>query len=135
MPKSLLLLQEKGGGGKPAAEMAESSHSRVVPSFAVGVAAGVAASLVAWKLFGSGKLAGSLGSPLSAHQRLRENGGRSTQDVDEGTKAASSVPMSQVLEDEVLKEHMTRNIQFFGEAAQLDLANSFVVVVGLGVRQ
>ena len=32
-----------------------------------------------------------------------------------------------------LKEQLTRNIQFFGEKAQLDLANAFVVVVGLGV--
>ena len=41
--------------------------------------------------------------------------------------------MSDVLGDEVLKEQLTRNIQFFGEGVQLDLAKSFVVVVGLGV--
>ena len=39
------------------------------------------------------------------------------------------------LSDEVLAEQLTRNLQFFGSEAQGRVAKSFVVVVGLGVRQ
>ena len=37
------------------------------------------------------------------------------------------------LHDDVLGEQFTRNVQFFGEASQRHIANSFVVVIGLGV--
>lgn len=36
-------------------------------------------------------------------------------------------------EDEVVAEHLTRNVQFFGLPSQKRIAESFVVVVGLGV--
>ena len=36
--------------------------------------------------------------------------------------------------DDVLAEHLTRNVQFFGLDGQKKIANAFVVVVGLGVR-
>ena len=36
--------------------------------------------------------------------------------------------------DEVVAEHLTRIIQFFGPEAQKKIAGSFVVVIGLGVR-
>eukprot|EP00891_Asterochloris_glomerata_P009130 jgi/Astpho2/9130/e_gw1.00134.3.1_t len=36
------------------------------------------------------------------------------------------------LHDDVLGEQFTRNVQFFGEASQRHIANSFVVVIGLG---
>lgn len=42
--------------------------------------------------------------------------------------------MHDVMQDDILREHFTRTIQFFGEDAQQSLANSLVVVVGLGVR-
>ncbi|GAX86113.1 hypothetical protein CEUSTIGMA_g13526.t1 [Chlamydomonas eustigma] len=35
-------------------------------------------------------------------------------------------------EDEILSEQLTRNVQFFGEAPQQKIAESFVIVVGLG---
>lgn len=38
------------------------------------------------------------------------------------------------VEDEIVKEHLTRNIQFFGQEGQLQISKAFVVVVGLGVR-
>lgn len=38
------------------------------------------------------------------------------------------------LEDEILREHFTRNIQFFGPESQDRVFNAFVAVVGLGVR-
>lgn len=37
-----------------------------------------------------------------------------------------------LLEDDILREHFTRNMQFFGEEAQVKISKSFVVVVGLG---
>ena len=36
------------------------------------------------------------------------------------------------LNDEIVKEHLARNVQFFGEPAMRDIAASYVVVVGLG---
>lgn len=38
------------------------------------------------------------------------------------------------LEDEVLGEHFTRNLQFFGSPGQERIMGAFVIVVGLGVR-
>lgn len=35
--------------------------------------------------------------------------------------------------DDIVSEHLTRNIQFFGLEAQKHISNAFVVVVGLGV--
>lgn len=37
--------------------------------------------------------------------------------------------------DDVLVEQLTRNVQFFGLEGQKKIANAFVVVVGLGVRE
>ena len=37
-------------------------------------------------------------------------------------------------EDEVVREQLTRNLQFFGEEGQSRVSGAFVVVVGLGVR-
>lgn len=37
------------------------------------------------------------------------------------------------LEDEVLAEQFTRNVQFFGREGQLKIADAFVIVIGLGV--
>lgn len=41
--------------------------------------------------------------------------------------------MSNIMQDDILREHFTRTIQFFGQDAQQSLADSLVVVVGLGV--
>ena len=41
--------------------------------------------------------------------------------------------MGNFLDDEVLKEQFTRNVQFFGEQGQLKVANASVIVIGLGV--
>ena len=38
------------------------------------------------------------------------------------------------LDDEIVSEHFTRNIQFFGRASQERIMQSFVIVVGLGVN-
>lgn len=40
--------------------------------------------------------------------------------------------MQNFLDDEILNEQLTRNIQFFGEKGQRSIAESFVIVVGLG---
>ena len=41
--------------------------------------------------------------------------------------------MENLLDDEILTEQFTRNVQFFGREGQQQVANAFVVVVGLGV--
>ena len=51
----------------------------------------------------------------------------------EGRRAeGSQQPFPKVAEDEILAEHFTRNVQFFGVESQQRVAESFVVVVGLG---
>lgn len=42
--------------------------------------------------------------------------------------------LSEFDQDEVLAEQLTRNTQFFGLDKQKQIANAFVVVIGLGVR-
>jgi hypothetical protein len=38
------------------------------------------------------------------------------------------------LDDDILGEQLTRNVQFFGRESQQRVCDAFVVVVGLGVR-
>lgn len=38
------------------------------------------------------------------------------------------------LKDDILAEHFTRNVQFFGREGQERIMGSFVIVVGLGVK-
>ena len=45
---------------------------------------------------------------------------------------APSAPLS--LDDEIVGEQLTRNVQFFGREGQQRVCDAFVVVVGLGVR-
>lgn len=52
------------------------------------------------------------------------------------TSAHAGEDMARLLEeDEVVAEHLTRNVQFFGLPAQQRIAGAFVVVIGLGVRR
>ena len=59
----------------------------------------------------------------------------------DGDEASQRAPTSQVnginirdaLEDEILSEQFTRNVQFFGKEGQSALHGAFVVIVGLGV--
>ena len=45
---------------------------------------------------------------------------------------APTAPLS--LDDEIVGEQLTRNVQFFGREGQQSVVDAFVVVVGLGVR-
>ena len=47
--------------------------------------------------------------------------------------AVEAVAPQEWLHDDILGEQFTRNVQFFGEASQRQIANAFVVVIGLGV--
>jgi hypothetical protein len=47
--------------------------------------------------------------------------------------AAHTASLRDFESDEILAEHLTRNVQFFGIEKQKQIANAFVVVVGLGV--
>lgn len=55
----------------------------------------------------------------------------SNADASGGTDAPT---MARFEEDEILKEQFTRNVQFFGQDGQSKVTQSFVVVIGLGVR-
>lgn len=45
-----------------------------------------------------------------------------------------SLTPSSLEQDDIISEQLTRNIQFFGIEGQKKITDSFVVVVGLGVR-
>jgi hypothetical protein len=47
--------------------------------------------------------------------------------------AAHNASLRDFESDEILAEHLTRNVQFFGLEKQKQIATSFVVVIGLGV--
>lgn len=49
-----------------------------------------------------------------------------------GAAAAGTGPLASDLEDEILSEQFTRNIQFFGREGQQKISEAYVVVVGLG---
>lgn len=48
---------------------------------------------------------------------------------------AANSPSTHSLDDDIVAEHFTRNVQFFGREAQQKIMGSFVVVVGLGVSE
>jgi hypothetical protein len=47
---------------------------------------------------------------------------------------ASTLQLERLEEDDILQEHLTRNVQFFGLEKQKRIGGAFVVVIGLGVR-
>lgn len=47
---------------------------------------------------------------------------------------STGVGIENALEDEILAEQFTRNVQFFGNEGQAAIHKAFVVIVGLGVR-
>lgn len=51
---------------------------------------------------------------------------------DSQTHHPSSVSVENFEEDDIIKEQLTRNVQFFGLPGQKEISKSFVVVVGLG---
>lgn len=91
-----------------------------------------------WMAFAMGSLAGA-GLAYVCINHWRETSRKATlgdaqlssamQDLDQQSKNRPG----DFLEDEIVKEHLTRNIQFFGRESQLQISKSFVVVVGLGV--
>ena len=48
---------------------------------------------------------------------------------------AANSPSTHSLDDDIVAEHFTRNVQFFGREAQQKIMGSFIVVVGLGVSE
>ncbi|KAK9118096.1 hypothetical protein Scep_016189 [Stephania cephalantha] len=49
-----------------------------------------------------------------------------------GSAAGNRMANLDLLRDEIVSEHLTRNIQFFGQESQRKVTGSFVVVIGLG---
>lgn len=52
----------------------------------------------------------------------------------DGTASARGLSGEALEGDDIVREQLTRNIQFFGLDGQKYITESFVVVVGLGVR-
>jgi tRNA threonylcarbamoyladenosine dehydratase len=87
--------------------------------FMAGVCIGAAAAsfLLLWRTAGkaSGPMARTSAQPASDGQEHVSNG---------------SAPLD--IEDVVVKEQLSRNIQFFGKAAMKDILGSYVIIIGLG---
>lgn len=111
-----------------------------------------------WQTIGALATGASIGAAISylAMRQLQDSEATAKQKspgvtihASAGTTAAGSQPQAQATTsgrhahggaslrhfetDEILSEHLTRNVQFFGLEAQRRICNSFVVVVGLGV--
>ena len=101
--------------------------ARVAVAAAAGLAVGAAATYLLLQqrdsVSGRPPIVGSAAAAPQAQQRQHQEA--------QAVQPASSV--RNFLQDEVLMEQLTRNVQFFGEEAQQTIANSFVIVVGLGV--
>lgn len=65
------------------------------------------------------------GSPRPLEEEPDSNEASSTHKI--------SHSMQKALDDEILSEQFTRNVQFFGSHGQQQIHSAFVVVVGLGV--
>ena len=94
----------------------------------VGVAAGVAVSLAglaAWRVYARAEAGRSRRAPLSGPGL-----------VSAATADASSAPAlssASLTADPIIREQLTRNVQFFGSRGQAGVCDALVVVVGLGV--
>ena len=92
--------------------------------FVSGAAVGAAAVWIAWRY----PLKWRRGEAIK-----RIGNGLGSDGPDHPPQPRNMGSLKNLMGDEVLREQLTRNIQFFGEEDQLKLANAFVVVVGLGV--
>ncbi|KAK9115818.1 hypothetical protein Sjap_014765 [Stephania japonica] len=94
-------------------------------------------------LVGAGALLGSLSTVallklLLSRERLTKPIGSNVKECvsvlnnNGGNAAGNPMPNLDLLRDEIVSEHLTRNIQFFGQESQRKVTESFVVVIGLG---
>ena len=77
------------------------------------------------------------GAAICALYYLRSNASAQPPSPRPPSLAPTAIPLASVRnfdEDDILAEQLTRNVQFFGLENQKLIAQSFVVVVGLGVR-
>ncbi len=94
-------------------------------------------------LFVAGGAAGAIAACAALHVVQRRSWNARSHRYDESTSgqqrsvtptvAPDSSGLNNFLDDEILAEQFTRNVQFFGQEGQLKIANAFVVVIGLGV--
>jgi len=86
-------------------------------------------ALYATAAFALGACAGAAACLYHA-QRLYAQPELASRPQPDAAAAAAATPLS--LEDEIVREQLSRNVTFFGEPAQRVICSSFVVVVGLG---
>ena len=51
------------------------------------------------------------------------------------SSGAEHIGLDSALDDDIMREHFTRNIQFFGPESQQHIFGAFVTVIGLGVSK
>lgn len=106
-------------------------------SFLVGALIGGAASAAAVYYWTSrtnaGAAAAGAAPKAAATAPAAVGGGTGSSSNAAGGAAPSAHGVADFDKDDILMEQLTRNVQFFGLEAQKKIANSFVVVVGLGV--
>jgi hypothetical protein len=123
--------------------MVQSSAAAVV-AFSAGLALGAGACLYLTTQDAKKRKAATDGGdgrefrsqlPDSEALAADEDDGEEEDSGDPSSSPPSSLHVREFEQDEVLHEHLKRNIQFFGLEGQRRLADAFVVVVGLGVSQ
>lgn len=111
--------------------MSSDSSSFVRSALTMGLGVGLGASICYMAMRGAAAQTDS--KPSVASQAPRSVAHPPIASTPSTSKPSRNVTVADhFMEDDILKEHFTRNIQFFGEEAQKKIANSFVVVVGLG---
>lgn len=90
-----------------------------------------------WLLLAAGGVAGALAACAALRvlrSRVHDVGLRQHDwQVASTLQPQTAAGLDKFLQDEVLAEQFTRNVQFFGKEGQLKVAKAFVVVIGLGV--
>ena len=87
-------------------------------------------------VFAAGVLSGALatGAWLLYRRNVQKNACYASSTVYRDAPVEERRPLPESpLEDEILSEQFTRNVQFFGRNGQKAIIDAFVIVVGLGV--
>jgi hypothetical protein len=82
-------------------------------------------------VFGAGVALGCA-AVYASSRRARAPAAAAPEQAAKHTPPQPTAPLS--LDDEIVGEQLTRNVQFFGREGQQRVCDAFVVVVGLGVR-
>ena len=140
-----------GGGGRSSSSSSGSGGADgnsnglllYLSLFGCGVAIGVSASRIR-RLLREGEQApkrrkgGGVGGAMEEEEEREDHRTRRTTTTTSSSSFSSSPSLASCSSktlyatDDIVREHFTRNVQFFGQLGQETIADAFVVVVGLG---